>query len=94
MTLLLDPVDVMEPEIELDKAAKDAANRKYQHGWETHIETEKLPKGLSADIIRMISKKKNEPIEILQFRLKAYNIWKSMADPNWAKLNIAPIDYS
>jgi len=77
-----------------DAEAKQAANRKYAHGWETIIETDKFPKGLCQDIVHKISAKKNEPQAMLDFRLKAYQTWLAMDDPDWAKLNIEPIDYN
>lgn len=79
---------------ELNSEAIKFANRNYEHGWETIIETEKFPRGLSEDIIRKISAKKNEPIEMLEFRLKAYQSWLAMDEPDWAKLKILPIDYN
>ena len=84
------PEDIAE---ETDKAAREAAAKKYEHGWETVIETEKAPRGLNEDIIRMISAKKDEPKEMLDFRLEAYKRWQTMPEPDWAKLNLAPIDY-
>lgn len=66
---------------------------KYEAGFITDIETEKAPKGLNEDIIRFISEKKNEPAWMLESRLKAYRHWLTMPEPDWAKLNIAPIDY-
>lgn len=76
-----------------DAAARDAASKKYQHGWETIIEMDKLPKGINRDIVKMISDKKNEPDWLLEFRLKAFERWESTTDPVWAKLNIPDIDY-
>ena len=66
---------------------------KYKYGFSTDIEMEHAPKGLSEDIVRFISAKKEEPEWLLAYRLKAYRHWLTMADPNWAKLDIAPIDY-
>jgi Fe-S cluster assembly protein SufB len=66
---------------------------KYEAGFETDIEMEYAPKGLNEDIIRLISEKKNEPAWLLDWRLKAYKHWQTMPEPEWAKLNIAPIDY-
>jgi len=65
----------------------------YKYGFETLIESEKAPKGLSEDIVRFISAKKNEPEWMLDYRLKAYRHWLRMESPDWAKLNIPPIDY-
>lgn len=65
----------------------------YKYGFETDIETEKAPKGLNEDIIRFISAKKQEPEWMLDWRLKAFETWKTMTPPNWAKLKIPEIDY-
>jgi Fe-S cluster assembly protein SufB len=78
-----------------DQAAHDAAARAadYEHGWSSEIEQEFAPKGLSEDTVRFISAKKNEPEWMLEWRLKAYAKWLEMAPPDWAKLNVPPIDY-
>ena len=65
----------------------------YKYGFVTDIETESAPKGLNEDIIRFISAKKDEPEWLLEWRLKAYRYWLDMPSPDWAKLNIPPIDY-
>src|SRR5262249_37180450 len=65
----------------------------YKYGFETLIESEKAPKGLSEDIVRFISAKKNEPDWMLQWRLDAYRRWLTMREPQWAKVNYGPIDY-
>jgi len=72
---------------------KENINQEYQHGFETHLEQEFIPKGLNEDIIRMISAKKEEPEWLLDFRLKAYARWKEMSLPTWAHLNIPEIDF-
>ena len=78
-----------------DQAAIDAAARvaDYEHGWSSDIEQEFGPKGLSEDTVRFISGKKNEPEWMLEWRLKAYRHWLTMPMPDWAKLNVPPIDY-
>ena len=70
-----------------------ALAEKYKYGFVTDIETESAPKGLNEDIIRFISAKKEEPEWLLEWRLKAYRYWLDMPSPDWAKLNIPPIDY-
>ena len=65
----------------------------YEHGWSADIETDFAPKGLSEDTVRFISGKKNEPEWMLEWRLKAYRHWLTMTPPDWAKLNVPPIDY-
>ena len=78
-----------------DQDAHDAAARvaDYEHGWSADIETEFAPKGLSEDTVRFISAKKSEPQWMLDWRLKAFRLWQTMAEPNWAKLGYPPIDY-
>ena len=78
-----------------DAAAHAAAARvaDYEHGWVADIEQDLGPMGLSEDTVRFISAKKNEPEWMLEWRLKAYRHWLTMPMPDWAKLNIAPIDY-
>jgi len=65
----------------------------YKYGFFTDIETEMIPKGLSEDVIRLISFKKNEPSWMLEFRLKAYRHWLTMKMPEWAHLIIPKIGY-
>jgi len=65
----------------------------YKYGFETLIESEKAPKGLSEDTIRFISAKKNEPEWMLAWRLDAYKRWLTMREPKWAKVDYTPIDY-
>jgi Fe-S cluster assembly protein SufB len=65
----------------------------YKYGFETKIETEKAPKGLSEDTIRFISSKKNEPDWMLSWRLEAYRRWLTMREPTWARVNYPTIDY-
>ena len=66
---------------------------KYQHGFVTDIDTEFAPKGLSADTVRFISAKKNEPEWMLEWRLAAFERWLAMDEPDWAKLSYPKIDY-
>ena len=68
-------------------------DKKYQAGFTTNVESETLPPGLNENVIRQISKIKNEPEWLLKFRLKAYDRWKVLKKPNWANLDIEPIDY-
>jgi hypothetical protein len=65
----------------------------YKYGFETLIESEKAPKGLSEDTIRFISAKKDEPEWMLAWRLDAYRRWLTMREPQWAKVDYGPIDY-
>ncbi len=72
---------------------EEITNKDYEFGFVTDIETELIPKGLSEDIIRLISEKKKEPEWLLDFRLKAYRHWLTLKQPTWAHLTIPPIDY-
>ena len=65
----------------------------YKYGFETLIESEKAPKGLSEDTVRFISAKKNEPEWMLAWRLDAFKRWQTMHEPKWAKVQYGPIDY-
>ena len=65
----------------------------YKYGFTTDIEQEFAPKGLNGDIVRFISKKKNEPQWLLDWRLKAYNRVKVLKEPNWQKPKYPKIDY-
>jgi Fe-S cluster assembly protein SufB len=66
---------------------------KYKYGFETVIESDKAPKGLSEDVIRFISAKKGEPEWMLEWRLEAYRHWLNMDLPGWAKVDYPPIDF-
>ena len=66
---------------------------KYKYGFVTDIEAETVPKGLNAEIIRLISQKKGEPGWLLEWRLKAFEFWQTMSEPTWAKLAYDKIDY-
>ena len=65
----------------------------YKYGFETNIESEKAPKGLSEDIVRFISDKKGEPEWMLAWRLDAYRHWLTMREPQWARVKYPAIDY-
>jgi Fe-S cluster assembly protein SufB len=65
----------------------------YKYGFVTDIESDKAPKGLSEDIVRFISAKKNEPEWMLAWRLDAYRRWLTMREPGWARVTYGPIDY-
>jgi Fe-S cluster assembly protein SufB len=66
----------------------------YKYGFETEVEMEKAPKGLSEDVIRFISGKKGEPEWMLQWRFDAYKRWLTMKEPNWARVSYDKIDYN
>jgi Fe-S cluster assembly protein SufB len=68
-------------------------SQEYKHGFVTDLEADVIPKGLSEDVIRLISSKKNEPDFMLEWRLKAYRHWLTMTEPTWPNLHYPPIDY-
>ena len=72
---------------------KKIAETEYQYGFETHIEQDTLPPGLDERVITHISRMKNEPDWLLEFRLNAYRHWLTLEQPDWGHLNIKPIDY-
>jgi Fe-S cluster assembly protein SufB len=76
-----------------EQLAKDLEKNEYKYGFVTDIESDKAPKGLNEDIIRLISTKKNEPEWMLEFRLKAYQQWLMMEEPSWAHINYPKIDF-
>ena len=71
----------------------DIESSEYKYGFVSDIDVEEFPRGLSEDIIRRISARKNEPDWLLEFRLKAYEKWKSMEEPNWGHLNFGKPNY-
>jgi len=72
---------------------EDITNSEYKYGFVTNIETDTIAKGLSENVIRFISKTKNEPEWLLEFRLNAYKKWLTMTMPTWAHLDIPEIDF-
>ncbi|MDE3181331.1 MAG: Fe-S cluster assembly protein SufB [Acidobacteriota bacterium] len=68
-------------------------NKDYKFGFITDIESDTIPKGLSEEVIRLISAKKGEPEFMLEWRLKAYRHWVTMTEPKWANVHFPPIDY-
>jgi len=77
----------------MSTALQNLVNQPYKHGFVTDIETEAVAKGLSEDVIRMISKKKEEPEWLLEFRLNAYRHWLTMEEPEWANVSYPKIDF-
>ena len=77
----------------MDDALQERLKQKYDAGFTTNVESVTLPPGLDENIIKQISEIKKEPTWLLEFRLKAYQRWKVLKQPNWANLNIKPIDY-
>ena len=72
---------------------REVAEKKYAYGFTTDVETEVIDKGLSEDVVRLISEKKGEPDWLLEFRLKAYRHWLTMEEPTWGHLKMPEIDY-
>ncbi|HLQ13845.1 MAG TPA: Fe-S cluster assembly protein SufB [Steroidobacteraceae bacterium] len=68
-------------------------NRGYQHGFVTDIESDTVPPGLDESVIRLISAKKREPKFLLDWRLRAFEHWRTMREPHWAHLHYPPLDY-
>ena len=78
---------------EKNKFVRDVAEKKYEFGFTTDVQTEIIDKGLNEDVIRIISQKKGEPDWFLQFRLNAYRYWLTQEQPTWGHLRLPEIDY-
>ena len=77
-----------------ESSVESLVNREYQYGFVTDIESDTIARGLSEDVIRLISSKKQEPAWLLEWRLKAYRRWLEMTEPHhWANITYPPIDY-
>ncbi len=72
---------------------KTLVNQPYKYGFVTDIESDIIPRGLSEDVVRLISSKKNEPEFMLEFRLKAYRQWQKMTEPSWPHVTYPAINY-
>jgi Fe-S cluster assembly protein SufB len=70
-----------------EELLKEVTRKEYKYGFTTNIESDKAPKGLNEDIIRLISAKKNEPEWLLNFRLESFRVWKEMVEPEWAHVH-------
>ena len=77
----------------LTTTLEDLTHRQYQYGFVTDVESDAIPKGLSEEIVRTISARKNEPAWMLEWRLKAYRHWTTLEEPRWQNVRYAPIDY-
>ena len=73
---------------------KNIEDSEYKYGFTTQVENDTVPVGISEDIIKLISKKKNEPEFMLEFRLNAYRKWRELEEPNWAFLKFEKVDYN
>lgn len=78
----------------MNKKILNNINEKYKYGFETEVNAESFEKGLSAEVIKQISKKKKEPLWMLKFRLDAYEKWLTMREPHWGMLNYSSINYN
>ena len=77
----------------MSTAIESLVNKEYPYGFVTDVETDTIPRGLSEDVVRLISFKKNEPAFMLEWRLKAYRRWLTMKEPHWGNVKYEPIDY-
>ena len=78
---------------EKNEFVREVAEKKYQYGFTTDVQTEVIDKGLSEDVVRLISQKKGEPDWLLEFRLKAFRYWQTQEAPTWGHLKMPEIDY-
>lgn len=78
---------------EESKIIKEITSKEYEHGWSVDLEADEAPIGINDDIIKFISKKKDEPSWLLEWRLEAFQIFKKMDEPDWANLNYPKIDF-
>ena len=83
----------MKEELAEDELLEKVTTSEYKYGFTTNIESDKIQKGLNEDTVRLISSKKNEPEWMLEYRLKAFDIWKEMDEPNWANINYPKPNY-
>ena len=72
---------------------REVADRKYEYGFTTDVETDVIPRGLNEDVVRLISKKKGEPDWLLQFRLDAFRYWQTLEMPTWGHVHVPEIDF-
>jgi len=83
----------MAAQPETIEQVRAVTEQKYKYGFTTDIESDVAPKGLNEDIVRFISAKKNEPQWLLDWRLKAFRVWQTLEEPQWAAVSFPPIDY-
>jgi len=76
-----------------DQILEEFTSKEYEFGWTVDLEADEAPKGLSEEIIHFISKKKEEPEWMLQWRLDAYRAWQKMAEPKWPNVDYPPVNY-
>ena len=78
---------------ESNKIIRDIAEQEYKYGFTTDIDTEAIPRGLDEEVVRLISRKKEEPEWMTEYRLAAFRHWQTMKLPTWAHLDIPEIDF-
>lgn len=76
-----------------NQLVREVAEKKYEYGFTTDVQTEIIEKGLNEDVVRLISEKKGEPEWLLEFRLKAFRYWQTLEQPTWGHVNLPAIDY-
>ncbi len=76
-----------------NQVLEEITSKEYEHGWTVDLEADEAPKGLSEDIVRFISKKKQEPEWLLEWRLKAFRNWQKMVEPKWPNVTYPKINY-
>ena len=76
-----------------NREVAELAEREYKYGWTTDIEADTIPKGLNEDVVRLISRKKNEPEWMTEWRLEAFRKWQTMTDPTWANVKFEEPDF-
>ena len=78
---------------EKNKFVKQLTQERYKYGFTTDVQTDVIERGLNEEVVRLISRKKEEPEWLLEFRLKAYRYWTTLQPPTWAHLRIPEIDF-
>ena len=76
-----------------DKILDEVTSSEYKYGFVTNIESDKLAKGLNEDVVRLISKKKNEPDWLLEWRLKSFKVWLKMKEPKWPNVKYPKVNF-
>ena len=76
-----------------EQVLKQFTSKEYEHGWSVDLDVDQAPNGLNENIIKLISKKKNEPSWLLKWRLDAFSTFEKMKSPNWANLKVNKIDF-
>ena len=78
---------------EQNEFVRSVAEKKYEYGFTTDVKTDIIDSGLNEEVIREISRRKEEPEWMLNFRLKAYRHWLTLKQPSWGHVNLPEIDY-